>query len=196
MKRGEITIKVLETLQGMAEAGINILDVACSASRGSAYRKASIIHSSQRESHVNDWAHNYRQRTNLYNLLNHLHRDGLVEKRKSGKISLWKLTRAGRVKLVKLKNRKEGNLYSSCEQDGKLRLVIFDIIEQERTKRDWIRKCLANLGYKLLQKSVWQGDCPLPEEFIRDIQQKGIINNIHIFEINKKGTLELAKFWL
>ncbi len=39
--------------------------------------------------------------------------------------------------------------------DKKWRVVIFDIREIHRTRRNVLRKLLTNLGFKLLNKSVW-----------------------------------------
>lgn len=189
MQKGEITIKILEKLQEAAEVGMGILDIACSGKTRGAY--SNIYARSQRKNHIQtDWADNYRQRMKLYNLLGHLCREGLVHKTQKGGSSSWKLTKSGKDKLARLKQQHANWIYPLCPKDGKMRLVIFDIFEQEKRKRNWLRKILVNLGYKLLQKSVWQGERPLPEEFIKAINENGLMNYIHIFEVTKHGTLK------
>lgn len=51
--------------------------------------------------------------------------------------------------------------------DGKWRMVIFDISEEKRKKRDFLRTRLKWLGYKELQKSVWV----FPYDIKRDIKE-------------------------
>jgi len=51
--------------------------------------------------------------------------------------------------------------------DGKWRMVIFDISENKRKKRDFLRARLKWLGYKELQKSVWV----FPYDTKRDIKE-------------------------
>jgi DNA-binding transcriptional regulator PaaX len=41
------------------------------------------------------------------------------------------------------------------EWDGKWRIVIFDVSEERRNNRDFLRKQLKWIGFKELQKSVW-----------------------------------------
>ncbi len=49
---------------------------------------------------------------------------------------------------LKLKRKK-------LKKDGKYRIIIFDIPEKEKLKREYFRKGLKCLGFQQLQKSVW-----------------------------------------
>ena len=73
--------------------------------------------------------------------------------------------------------------------DGITRLVMFDIPEYERKKRTAIRTELVGCNFQQLQKSVWIGSCPLPEDFIALIDELKLKNNIHIFSVREKGTI-------
>ena len=75
------------------------------------------------------------------------------------------------------------------EKDDSPKIVIFDIPERYKSKRNWLRSCLVNLNFKLLQKSVWLGKTKIPIAFIKDIKDLGIFSYIHIFSINKSGTI-------
>lgn len=112
-----------------------------------------------------------------------LKRAGLVE-RTGGKKSTWRLTRKGKqfcdVSQEKLKLPRK---------DGITRLVIFDIPEQERRKRDAIRAELVAARYTQLQKSVWIGEHPLPEDFVTLIDELGLQQNVHILSVRVSGTL-------
>ena len=69
------------------------------------------------------------------------------------------------------------------------RIVMYDIPELERKKRDWLRYELVACDYKQLQKSVWLGYCPLPEEFVKSLKDMNIKNKVHIISVHKTGTL-------
>ena len=71
----------------------------------------------------------------------------------------------------------------------KFTIVIFDIPEVKRNKRDWLRECLKNLDFSLVQRSVWIGKAKIPKEFIDDIFELKLGKYIHIFEVSKSGTL-------
>jgi len=44
--------------------------------------------------------------------------------------------------------------------DGKLRIIIFDIPEDLKRNRNFFRRHLVNLGFKMEQKSVWYSKIP------------------------------------
>jgi hypothetical protein len=62
------------------------------------------------------------------------------------------LTKRGIMKLIILKARKEK---AEDKWDKKWRIVIFDIPEKIRKKRDGFRWSLKNMGFLLLQNSIW-----------------------------------------
>src|SRR3989344_6791923 len=68
-----------------------------------------------------------------------LQKQGLVRRSGSGKGSLWSLTRAGK-KRIQVRFRGIRNLEISFpEKDGITRIVVFDIPECHRKKRDTLR---------------------------------------------------------
>ena len=73
--------------------------------------------------------------------------------------------------------------------DGITRLVIFDIPEKERRKRNILRVELVTYDFKMLQKSVWIGATPLPEDFIHKLDKLNLKNKVHIFSVQEYGTL-------
>jgi len=48
----------------------------------------------------------------------------------------------------------------SRRPDGKLRIVIFDIPEKLKVNRDFFRRHLVELGFKMQQQSVWASSFP------------------------------------
>lgn len=116
-------------------------------------------------------------------VLSRLKKEGLVKRTGSKKFSLWQVTEKGRNCLKSYYSIKP------AQPDGIPRLVMYDIPEKERKKRDLLRCELMACDYKQLQRSVWLGYCPLPEEFMQNIKNMGLKNKVHVVSINKKGTL-------
>lgn len=133
----------------------------------------------------------YKEIQCFYSTLNKLKRDGFIEKNFSENKTHWTLTRKGKSgykKLLKIKREKISTSYKK-EQSRTLNVIIFDIPECERNKRVWLRLVLLELGFSLLQKSVWIGKVKIPRDFIDDMREKKILNYVHIFEISKRGTI-------
>jgi DNA-binding transcriptional regulator PaaX len=120
-------------------------------------------------------------------ILSRLKRDGLVEKIGSTRNARWYLTKRGDRVIQQLSGKFTGNL---PREDGKFRIVTFDIPEKERRKRQWLRNELVSCNYHLLQKSVWLGKRPLPLFFLKEAESIGLMKYLHIFEISKRGTIK------
>lgn len=118
--------------------------------------------------------------------LSRLRREGLVARLGTGRKSRWQLTAKGKKSLAKHPKHVES---SSVRKDGITRLVIFDIPERERRKRDLLRVELLCCKFRQLQKSVWIGEYPLPEDFILLLDSLHLERNVHIFSIREEGTL-------
>lgn len=121
-------------------------------------------------------------------MMSRLKRQGLIEGvRKDGK-SAWSLTPAGAARIAKhhavpaIKTRVH-------TKDGVTRLVIFDVPERERKKRAALRVELFGCGFTQLQKSVWIGRQPLPQDFVSLIDELELADNVHIFSIREHGTI-------
>ncbi len=121
-------------------------------------------------------------RTSFSTLLSRLKSMGLVERQGAKKVSIWHLTSRGERYLKKEADKPR--------PDGIRRLVIFDIPERERGKRDIIRSELVGLGYSQLQKSVWIGQIPLPRDFMELLDALNLYGKVHIFSIRDRGTLQ------
>lgn len=117
-------------------------------------------------------------------ILSRLKKDGLVSKSKNSGKFLWALTAKAKNNVVKLKFPIE-----PMKPDGIPRLVMYDIPETQKSKRSELRINLVALGYQQLQKSVWLGYAPLPEEFMKLIKNYDLGDKVQILSINKKGTI-------
>ena len=136
-----------------------------------------------------------KEKQKFYNLLSYLRKKGFIEKKKiKGNKVLWRLTQNG---LNWLKKKKMGNKipilsfkpFEKIKKDH-LKIIIFDIPENDKWKRNWLRQSLKNLEFKMLQKSVWIGKSKLPEEFIFKLRDFKILSYIHIFKVKEKGTID------
>ncbi|MBI3420860.1 MAG: CRISPR-associated endonuclease Cas2 [Candidatus Sungbacteria bacterium] len=118
--------------------------------------------------------------------LSRLQCEGLVEKSGvRGKYS-WRLTEKGRKHTL---GKSKDSVLPRLQKDSMLRLVVFDIPERERRKRNLIRAELISYHFCQLQKSVWIGEYMLPQEFVSLINTLDLASHIHILSVYKHGTL-------
>ena len=125
------------------------------------------------------------KRRTISNILWRLKKQGLVERTGAKKIARWQVSAWGTNKLQREAAVRTRNL----NDDGIKRLVIFDVPERERRKRDIIRAELVGCQFRQLQKSVWIGHCPLPEDFITLIDTLELSGKVHIFSVRSEGTI-------
>lgn len=88
-----------------------------------------------------------------------LSKKGIINIDKNGNLSL---TDIGEKLLEKYQIKEERK---DQKPDGKWRVIIFDIKEKQRKKRDYFRAEIAEAGFKRLQNSVWISPYP-NDEFI------------------------------
>jgi len=189
MRRGILISKILEALQSGAETTIDLLTIFILPYFQSYKRmKRSLIYGSPK--FKTDWAEEYLKNQQFYSLLNQLKNQGFIKKEEKNKKTIWSITKKGleKLKILKQKNRKISVNYPK-EKSDKLIIITFDIPEKERYKRDWLRSVLLSLDFKFLQQSVWIGKTKIPEEFIKDLKDQKMLDYVHIFKVNKSGTI-------
>jgi len=103
---------------------------------------------------------NYRKKTwRIKNkVLKKLHDQGLVYITEKDGVKMFGLTEKGQKELSKRKKRSPLVISKGKKPkkwDKKWRVVIFDIPEEERYKRDVLRNALREFGFIKLQQSVW-----------------------------------------
>lgn len=125
----------------------------------------------------------------LSSILSRLKRQGLVSWNGSLRDARWQLTRRGKAFLQKT-NAASKPIPDLPPTDGIVRIVTFDVPEKQRGKRNWLRTALISCDYQALQKSVYSGTRPLPAQIIREIDDLGLAQFVHIAGISKTGTLE------
>lgn len=95
------------------------------------------------------------------------------------------LTKAGERKLAyyRMRTLKEG--FTPKQWDGKWRMVVFDIAEHKRSRRDWLRRELRHVGFVRLQNSVWITPYSC-EEFISLLKADGKLGASTLFAVIEK----------
>jgi phenylacetic acid degradation operon negative regulatory protein len=113
---------------------------------------------------------------------------GYLKISKENNKSFFKFTARG-LNFIELLKLSAGRL----KWDGRWRILIFDVPENQRQKRDMLRAKLTDLGFHQLQKSVWITPYPIPEiftEFLSDIGAHLFSYSITAEKINREGELK------
>jgi len=98
----------------------------------------------------------------------------------------WQLTASGLKKLAISKLFKKHSSSPLTNKSKQKIIIAFDIPEDKRKGRNWLRIELVSLGFKMLQKSVWLGPAPLPTEFIDHLKIMDILPYLKFFEVKEK----------
>lgn len=92
-----------------------------------------------------------------------------------------KLTQKGQLKLLLQK----ADARRASKWDGKWRLLVFDIPEGSRKKRNLLRRLLKESGFKKLQASVFINPWPLNREAIIYLKETGLMGYIRILRVDE-----------
>jgi len=80
---------------------------------------------------------------------------------------------------------------SSLSEDSPRNLIVmYDIPHEKKKERDWFRRHLKKFNYIMIQKSVWVGPSPLPEDFLRYITSIGLKKKLKTLKLAKNYTGE------
>jgi len=186
------TIKVLEMIGGAAlETSDILLAIITSPYGSSQYRLGRQREKIQRAR--NEIIADLKEKQGLYNLIAGFKKDGLIVKKGKGEKN-WSLTSKGEQELSKLKiyygskglpQRRYGS-----EASEELTIIAFDVPEKDKHKREWLRRKLIEMKFKMLQGSVWIGKRKVPKSFIEDLSVCKLTSCVEIFSVNKTGSLK------
>lgn len=116
-------------------------------------------------------------RTTIYRL----NKDNLIKKQGSG----WFITPAGRKYTYKKLNSLQEFLSPKQKDNIRNLIVMFDVPESKKAEREWLRWHLKKFNFLMIQKSIWVGPSPLPEEFLNYIKKIGLKESIKTFKLAK-----------
>lgn len=115
-------------------------------------------------------------------LLSQLKKRGLV----TNKDGLWQITSVGKKRKEQTSLSSDKNCrYSKIPESDRKMIIAFDIPEYNKAERYWLRVTLINLGFVMLQRSVWFGPAPLPDEFVADLKTKNLNGCLKFFEVKE-----------
>jgi len=118
----------------------------------------------------------------LRTTLSRLKKQGLIKNENK----IWEITKKGIDHLKKDAGFRKICRPQSSAHSLKNMIIIFDIPELHRKKRDWLRIELINLGFSMLQKSVWFGPSPLPKEFVKYVNEINVLPYMKFFKAQEK----------
>ncbi|OGE82874.1 MAG: hypothetical protein A3B23_00775 [Candidatus Colwellbacteria bacterium RIFCSPLOWO2_01_FULL_48_10] len=182
MKKGiNITNKILEILAEGAVTSLALLGAFLESGYGVSYHKLNMNFEKNHDFLSGSGGEFSRERRNFKSMLSKLKQAGLIEEGKSG----WIATALGKKKI----STSMPSLSYEKEGDKTLKIVIFDVPEKYRRKRDWLRRALTEIGFKKLQQSVWSGKIRLPREFMDDLKDLDLLDYVDILEVTKTGSV-------
>ncbi len=146
-KRGEAVKSILKIL-----LAAGLITVACASPRFSGVMMARILNSEKRKNGLSGKA-----RKKYYNAFYYLKRNKLLDIKYRGNQMYFSLSDEGKKKAGKYKID-ELEIKKQKQWDKKWRVLIFDIQDIHKAKREALRGKLKELGLFQLQKSVWV--CP------------------------------------
>lgn len=134
--------------------------------------------------------HNFRQ------VVLRLFKTGYLERVvKNGELYL-RLTSVGKKKLIRDFPLRR---FQRQRWDGKWRIVIFDIEERVRTKRNQLRAKLSKLGFGMIQESVWITPLDIGEDLREFLEAVGLKNETFVLtahqDLGKDKREVAAKIW-
>lgn len=194
---GKIIEALLEKIQEGTELTRDLLEIVLAGKSGYGREAARSFRYGPRGLKKN-WADLYRKRQLFYSLLNKLKRDGLIVKKKKGNYTAWRITTKGARKLTAMHDpgRISGGIPMQSyikDKSKEVTIISYDVPEKMRKKRHWLRSNLLALDFSPLQKSVWVGMTEIPEEFWVDLRAQDLIPYVHLFSVNKQGTIITRK---
>ncbi len=127
----------------------------------------------------------------IHKVIYNLKRSGLISDKISNKYNCgWDLSRAGISKIEKVVSDERKKMKYRTTDSDEFKIIMFDVPESKRFYRHWLRSVLKNIGFKMLQKSVWMGKKAIPQIFINDLVDREILDHIEILAVTKRGTLK------
>ena len=111
----------------------------------------------------------------------HLANRGLITISKKNNQRFFILTKDGQLEIL----LKKAKIKQKQHWDGKWRLIMFDIPEGAKDKREFFRKLLKSNGFFKLQASVYINPHSLNNSAIAYLKETGLMDYIRILRVDK-----------
>jgi DNA-binding transcriptional regulator PaaX len=194
--RGDKLLQMLESIAGASRNAGDFFGAFLSAGYGASRGKLryEISRRERNRTHKDEeFSQEKELRDRYHAMMYKLKRDGIIVNNNKKNKKEISLTVAGRDKLLLLRKHSEKQLPPSQykkETSARVVIIMFDIPEKERRKRDWLRSALKNLGLEGVQKSVWIGKVKIPKDFLDDLLRLKLVEFVEILEVTKFGTIK------
>lgn len=187
--RGAITLEILESLQLAAATVGEIADIITYCGKDAHYRRLRKLPTQlpERRPLFAKTIGRLREQQRINKMIYKLQSQGLVSKTETNR--RWGITSLGTKRLSVMQDRYvEKNRIP--EKSNEVKIITFDIPENRRSHREWLREALKNLGCTMLQRSVWIGNVVIPETFVEELRSRDIFPFVEILAVTKSGTLK------
>ena len=199
--KGKYALQILEAMGEIAINAIDILQVVIEhpsrkALLTESYKNLAVV-KSKREKNKAEREEYFRRVSRYKNLIAWLKRDGMIKEIHTKKEKRIYVTAKGKKYREMLLKRRDNELpnprrYKTGKKE-RIIIVSFDIPEKEKYKRAWLRQALKEIGFRMIQKSVWFGRAEIPFEMLRDLHHLHLLEFIEIFSVTQKGSLRKIK---
>jgi phenylacetic acid degradation operon negative regulatory protein len=121
------------------------------------------------------------EKQQYYNTVWKMRKRGLIKVVEKNGQKFLKCTKSGQLEIL----MKKATIQKTRPWDGKWRLVIFDIPESSREKRNQLRQLLKKNYFYKLQASVFINPYPLNRETIKYLKETSLIDYIRIIRADE-----------
>ena len=195
--RGEKIFKILSVLEELVVGYLDLFEIICTTYPVTIPRvqKKMLERSGKRKIYFENLYWESKEKEKFRKLLYKLKQQGLIYEKKDKRLSLTEKGK-NKLKLLKIKfgltktNNQLKNQNEPNNSDEDLLIIIYDIPEYERKKRNFLRNILTLNKFQFLQKSVWVKKGKVSDEFINFLKEIGVLDYSHLFKITRAGTIE------
>lgn len=190
--KGKITLSILEKITEVAGDFSDMFEAYLSAGYGASLRRLEYLQDEASDKRLRrkfKLEAERELRKKCLKTIYKLKQEGFILEKEN----LFKITAKGKKKRRQLEKYVLGSLptiqYDKIKSP-QIILVAFDVPEEERHKRRWLRDVLKYFDFQMIQQSVWVGFVKIPKEFIEDLSRIDLIDKVEIIGVTRGGTLK------
>jgi DNA-binding PadR family transcriptional regulator len=190
--KGNLMLRVLGTVEKKDITSMDLLGAFLSAGYRAPRSKVEYLARKNQQARIRNQKE-YDTYKQYCNLLYRLRRDGLIQISFVNSKKMVSITPQGHKWLSfsrKHSHQKFFMINPVMKKNKNPIVIIFDIPENKRVNRKFLRAALKTIGFRMLQKSVWIGEFDIPKELIDYLYHLKIIDYVQIFEISRTGNLD------
>jgi len=186
----KLTESILEAVEAGAITTINLVWALSCPKFTSKRRFVYLINNQGRstpgDKYIKDLAIDRKEYCKYSALLSRLKKQGLIKPDLTNGQTRWTITNVGSERLQK--NSVTFKAENMIGHKG-LTIISYDIPENMRRERGRLRDVLKMAEFEQIHQSLWYGKNHVTKDFLKILKEFKIIDYIHIFEVNKSGSL-------